>query len=223
MPDGILPRQVEFKERDLRMKSTRETILETLLNRQRCSINELAEVVKINPISVRHHIARLEAEGAVSSEEIRHGVGRPRRMYYLTKKGMEKFPSRYLNLSLRLVDKLKETLPEHSLETLFREMGSGMAESEVKDIDFSKLNLSERVEMTRKVLINEGFNVQVSQKDGDFHILETSCPYVHIGKEHPEICIVDETLISTMLNAPVQKTECILNGDGQCIYVASEK
>ncbi len=203
------------------MLSTRDQVLQNLLNRQRCTINELADAVSINPISVRHHINRLEADGLVTSEEERHGVGRPRRIYFLTNEGMEKFPSRYLNLSLRLVDKLKETLPEDTLETLFKELGSGMAEDEVSNIDFEKLDLGDRVELTRKVLINEGFNVQVSKKNGDFHIMETSCPYVHIGKEHPEICIVDESLISTMLDTPVEKTQCILDGDNHCVYIAS--
>ncbi|MBT3239281.1 MAG: winged helix-turn-helix transcriptional regulator [Chloroflexi bacterium] len=204
------------------MGSTREQVLQNLLNRQRCTINELADAVSINPISVRHHITRLEADGLVSSEEERHGVGRPRRIYFLTNKGMEKFPTRYLNLSLRLVNKLKETLPENTLETLFKELGTGMAESGFSNVDFSNLDLGDRVELTRKVLVNEGFNVQVSKEGDDFHIMETSCPYVHIGKEHPEICIVDESLISTMLSIPVQKTECILNGDNHCVYVASE-
>jgi len=68
-------------------KSTRQRVLQTLLSRQRCTINELAEAVDINPISVRHHITKLEAEGLVTSEEERHGVGRPRRLYFLTEEG----------------------------------------------------------------------------------------------------------------------------------------
>ena len=64
------------------MSSTREKILETILKNQRVTINDLAEDVGINPISVRHHIVKLEAEGLVSSEDVRHGVGRPRRYYF---------------------------------------------------------------------------------------------------------------------------------------------
>jgi predicted ArsR family transcriptional regulator len=42
-------------------KTTRERVLQTLLTQERCTINELAEAVEINPISVRHHITKLEA------------------------------------------------------------------------------------------------------------------------------------------------------------------
>ncbi len=56
--------------------NTREKVMRTLLTRPRITINELAENVGINPISVRHHISSLAAEGLVESEEERHGVGR---------------------------------------------------------------------------------------------------------------------------------------------------
>ena len=89
---------------DFESKSTRERVLETLLSKKRCTINELAEAVDINPISVRHHITRLEADGLVNSAEERHGVGRPRRIYFLTESGMEQFPTRYLRLTMRLLE-----------------------------------------------------------------------------------------------------------------------
>jgi predicted ArsR family transcriptional regulator len=81
------------------MKSTRDRILQT----SPCSANitELAEAVGINPISVRHHLSSLQVEGLLSSEEERHGVGRPRLVYMLTEAGMEKFPTRYLRLTTR--------------------------------------------------------------------------------------------------------------------------
>ena len=109
------------------IKNTRDRVLRTLLARQHCTINELAEAVDINPISVRHHIARLEAEGLVTSEEVRHGVGRPRRLYFLTESGREHFPSRYLRLTLRLLQQLKETVPPQIINNLFAQMAKDLA------------------------------------------------------------------------------------------------
>jgi len=88
-------------------KSTRDRVLQTLLRKHRCTINELADVVDINPISVRHHIAKLQAEGLVTSEEERHGVGRPRQVFFLTEAGLERFPTRYMRLAIRLLEQLK--------------------------------------------------------------------------------------------------------------------
>ena len=44
------------------MKSTRDRILQSLLRKPRSTINELAEAVGINPISVRHHLTNLQME-----------------------------------------------------------------------------------------------------------------------------------------------------------------
>ena len=93
------------------MKSTRDKILQSLLKKPRSTINDLAEAVGINPISVRHHLTNLQMEGLVESQEERHGVGRPRLVYVLTDEGMERFPTRYMLLTTRLLSQMKETMP----------------------------------------------------------------------------------------------------------------
>jgi len=204
------------------MASTRERVLKTLLTRQRCTINELADAVGINPISVRHHIAKLEADGVVASEEERHGVGRPRRVYFLTEKGLESFPTRYLSLTLRLLEQLKETLPKPVVSKLFAQMAKDLAEDYAAEIEFEGLSIEERLELLQEVLTHEGFTVEWEQRGDQYHIREISCPYYHIGQDHPEVCFVDQTLISTFLDIPSHKIKCILDGDSHCTYVVSQ-
>ena len=74
------------------MKRTREKILRRILAFPGSTINDLAQAVGINGISIRHHLTAMEAEGLVQSNEERHGVGRPRLTYSLTNKGVEQFP-----------------------------------------------------------------------------------------------------------------------------------
>jgi len=109
------------------MKSTRERILQTLLTNPRSTISDLAEAVHINNISVRHHLTNLQAEGSIFAEEERHGVGRPRLVYSLTETGQEKFPTRYLQLTDRLLTHLKQTLPEGEFRQIFSDMAKGLA------------------------------------------------------------------------------------------------
>src|SRR5512138_2153437 len=110
------------------MKSTRDRILQTLVSQPRSTITDLAEAVDINAISVRHHLTRLQAEGLIAAEEERHGVGRPRLVYFLTEKGLERFPTRYLRLTNRLLDQIKESLPQNTVRTIFDQMAVDMAE-----------------------------------------------------------------------------------------------
>ncbi len=198
-------------------RNTRERVLHTLLIRERCTINQLAEAVNINPISVRHHITKLEAEGLVASEERRHGVGRPRRLYFLTEKGREQFPTRYIRLTLRLLEQLKDTLPPTMVSRLFAQMAEDMASEYRTEVE--NLSPEERLEVLRQLLSSEGFNVEVDKAEDAYLIREVNCPYYHIGQNHPEVCAVDQTLISLILNVPAQKIKCILNGDTHCTYV----
>ncbi len=205
------------------MSKTRDKILQILLKKQRCTINELAEAVGKNPISVRHHIANLEESQQISSEEEIHGVGRPRRVYFLTNKGMEQFPHRYLSLSIRIVEQLKETLPPKTVAKLFREIAADMVNDHTTQIDLSNLEMDERVALITQLLQNEGFVIEIAANDKGYLIKETSCPYKHIGEEHPEICLVDEVIIEKVLALEIEKTHCVLNGDPYCAYNAPKQ
>ena len=108
------------------IRSTRDRILQTLLANPRSTINDIAEAVSINPISVRHHIINLQADGLIEVEEQRHGVGRPRLVYSLSEHGLEKFPTRYVSLTNRLLDQMKESLPEQQVAEIFTQLATGM-------------------------------------------------------------------------------------------------
>lgn len=204
-------------EKEKAMKSTRDRILHTLAKHPRATINELAEAVGINPISVRHHLTNLQAEGMVTAEEERHGVGRPRLVYLLTEDGMERFPTRYLRLTSRLLDQLKSTMPEPMVSKLFSQMAASLAEEYAEQM--KGLTMEERLELARELLAEEGFNVEWEKAGDQYQIHEITCPYLQIGQQHPEVCTVDQTLISKMLAVPAEKVQCILNGDAKCTYI----
>jgi predicted ArsR family transcriptional regulator len=199
------------------MKSTRDHILQTLLRHPRSSINELAKAVGINPISVRHHLNNLQAEALVIAAEERHGVGRPRLVYFLTESGIEKFPTRYLRLTSRLLTQMKEKFPQPMVSEMFRELAISMADEHVAEL--KGLNVEERLDMMKELLAEEGFDVEWEKQGSQYLIHEITCPYLQVGQSHPEICTVDQVLISKMLAVPANKIQCILSGAAHCTYV----
>lgn len=199
------------------MKTTRDRILQTLLRQPRRTITELAEAVGINPISVRHHLTNLQVEGLVAFEEERHGVGRPRLVYMLTEAGMEHFPTRYLRLTTRLLAQMKESMPGPIVAKLFNQVAENLA-AEYTD-QLQGLGMEERLEFVKGLLAEEGFTVEWEKHGDEYHIHEISCPYYQIGVNHPEVCTVDQALISKMLALPAEKVQCILSGNAHCTYV----
>ena len=198
------------------MKSTREKILNTLLTQRQATIKQLSEVVGINGISVRHHLINLQAEGLVTAEEQRRGVGRPAFVYRLTEKGMEKFPTNYLKLTNYLLTELEETLSPEELKATFERIGKKQAE-ESTNIDKNQ-PIEAQLEQLANQLASDRFLLSW-KKEGDSIILQSdNCPYLHVGKEHPEICRIDETLFSEALGREVQLETCMLRGDPSCTY-----
>lgn len=199
------------------MKSTRERIIQTLLSHPKSTINELAESVGINGISVRHHLNSLLAENLVLVEEVRHGVGRPRQVYSLSEKGLERFPTRYLRLTNLLLDQIKESLPGPVVAKLFEQMASDLAAGSAQKV--KSMDIEEKLDVIKDMLAGEGFSVEWEKSGDEYHIHEITCPYFHIGQAHPEVCTVDQALISTVLAIPAEKVNCVLNGDTHCTYV----
>jgi DeoR family transcriptional regulator, suf operon transcriptional repressor len=199
------------------MKSTKERILQSLHSQPKRTINELAETVGINPISVRHHLTNLQAEGLVTADEERHGVGRPRLVYFLTEDGQEHFPTRYLRLTTRLLTQMKETMPGPVVRDLFNHIAEDLAHD--YEGQMQGLSMEERLDVVKSLLAEEGFTVQWEKQGEQYQIHEITCPYYQIGVSHPEVCTVDQTLISKMLAVPAEKVQCVLNGSAQCTYV----
>jgi DeoR family suf operon transcriptional repressor len=203
------------------MTGTRDLVLRTLLIQPRSTIVDLAEKVGISPISIRHHIANLEAEGLISCEDERHGVGRPRQVFFLTDIGVEQFPTRYVRLTIRLLEHMKDTMPEAMISTLFSQMAEDLARDLSDGTEMKNLSMKERLNLVKELLKREGFNIEWEQLEDSYEIHEASCPYYYIGQNHPEVCAVDQILISKVLSMPTEKVKCILNGDSNCTYVIS--
>jgi predicted ArsR family transcriptional regulator len=175
--------------------------------------------VDINPISVRHHISKLQADGLVGSEDERHGVGRPRQLYFLTEAGLEHFPTRYMRLTIRLLEQLKERIPAEMVNQLFTQMAADLVEEYASPTKTQGLSIEQRLDFVKGLLKGEGFDIEWERVGTDYYIREVSCPYLHVGQNHPEVCWIDQTLISSVLDLPTEKVKCVLNGDNNCTYV----
>jgi predicted ArsR family transcriptional regulator len=203
------------------MKSTRDRILQTLLNHPQSTISDLAESVNINSISARHHLTNLQLDGFVKAEEVRHGVGRPRLVYTLTDSGMEKFPTRYLQLTNRLLTELKQRMPASEIEAIFSQMAMDITSEQTEKI--KKLSIEEKLNYIKESLSDQGFSIEWEKIGDNYMIKEIACPFFHVGQAHPEVCTIDKTLISSILSIPAEKVECVLDGDNQCSYIITQQ
>jgi len=213
----ILP---EVSKKEVKMISTRDRILQTLLTHPQSTISDLAISVNINSISVRHHLTNLQLDGLVRAEEVRHGVGRPRLVYTLTDNGVDKFPTRYLQLTNLILSELKQRMPEKEIQSIFSQMAKDLASEHTEKIN--KMTIEGKLDFIKETLSEQGFIIEWKKTGEDYIIKEISCPFFHVGQTHPEICTMDQTLISSILSNPTEKIECVLDGDNQCAYMIKQ-
>jgi DeoR family suf operon transcriptional repressor len=200
-------------------ETTKDVILRSLRIRGKCSVKELADEAGISPVSVRHHLSYLQAGGWVTSEELRHGVGRPRLQFSLTDRALDLFPSRYFQLTHRLLEEIKGSMPEETVQRLFSGVATTMAEAYAKELD--GLPLEERLRRLVESLAGEGFDSEVETRQDVLLIHELSCPYFRMGQDHPEVCLVDQMFIAKALSVPVERVTFLLDGHAHCTFAVS--
>lgn len=198
--------------------STREQMLRALKTNDGATIAELAKLVGVSPVTVRHHLSSLQAGKLVSSRTAkRSSVGRPYHTFHLTDDGEELFPRQYLGLSKRLLDQIKIKLSPEIVPELFEKMAAEtLARHQAR---FEGRSEAERMEVLDEILEAEGFVVSWQEENGERVLVTHSCPYRNLGRQHPEICAFDHALISQVLDSPAVKTSCLLQGDQACVHV----
>ena len=201
------------------MNSTRESILSILKSAGSSTIAELSSTLGVTTVSIRHHLSGLQADGFVNAEEVRHGVGRPHLVYSLSEAGLEQFPARYVRFSGRLLDELKSTMPNEDIEALFTRIAESIVADNAERLEGK--SLEDKMALVVDLLGEEGFMAAWTMAGQDYKLTEYNCPYLHIGQKHPEVCRIDQTLISQALAMPVERSACLLDGDAHCTFTIS--
>lgn len=208
--------------------SPRAHIVGLLQRRQETPVKELVELLGLAPVTVRHHLHRLERDGVVAYRERRRRLGRPDYLFYLTPQGQEAQPKGYHRLALMLVDaarglqegELVNLGGAEVLEALLRRAADDRAAAIGEQV--SRKDLGSRLESLVSVLNQEHFVAEASPVEGGYQLRCYACPYLTVAQERPAICGLDQRLFETVLQARVTRKTSIAAGDDYCLYEVSE-
>ena len=197
-------------------RTTRDIILHTIKQSPQSTVEELAEAADISPVTVRHHLNALLADGNIEASSIRRKVGRPYYVYTLSERGQELFPKRYVRLTSRLLDEMKERLPEDVVAEIF----TGVVDSVLREHrgEFEHLPLEKRLDYLVELLSEEGFLSSWEPTSDGYRLIEYSCPYISIGATHAEVCDFDKQLMNGVLQLRVHQDSCMLQGANCCQF-----
>jgi len=178
------------------LSSTSRLEILKLLYRKPSSVEEIAELVKLQPITVRHHLQSLEDAGFIESYEEKTGaVGRPKVYYRIAKEPtIVGYPKRrYLNLSNFMIKTLQLLIGSRRTSELLRRVGKNMGESVIREIE-SKHDVKEWTPETFKGFFIKGY---LEEAGAEPEIVETNenrivfrdhnCLFLELAVKMPEI------------------------------------
>src|SRR4028119_1913225 len=97
---------------------TRRAIINLLKQSGSMDSQELSERLGVSAMAVRQHLYALQDEHLVTYQEESRAMGRPAKLWQLTPAADRLFPDGYAELTLSLIDSVKEAFGEAGLDRL---------------------------------------------------------------------------------------------------------
>jgi DeoR family suf operon transcriptional repressor len=212
--------------------STKEDILNYLLKQGKATAQQLAEQFEISPQATRRHLKELEEEGLIEHEAVQAGMGRPNFLYKLSKAGRDRFPGRYDEFAVSLLDTLADSIDRKQFNDILRKQW------ERKALEYRQLvgkgTLQERVARLVELRKAEGYMAEYHLVDSEaidsenigqprYIITEYHCAISHIAETFPTVCGHELEMFTMALEGcKVERTHWMVGGEHQCGYLVQE-
>ncbi|MDQ0897161.1 metalloregulator ArsR/SmtB family transcription factor [Paenibacillus sp. V4I7] len=201
--------------------STRKVILSMLKTQGPLSVHDISKQLGITEMAVRRHIHSLEKDDLLETKLVRQAMGRPSNVYTLAPQADELFPKKYMQLTLDLLDELLEGEGQEKIERLFE---GRQAKLEARyQPRMSEKSLEERVAELALIQNENGYMVDWSQLGEDTYMFsEHNCPITQVANTFTQACQCELALFRNLLDANVERTECLAKGASKCVYMISQ-
>jgi predicted ArsR family transcriptional regulator len=200
--------------RERLFKSTRGKILDLLRTRER-TVNELAAELRLTDNAVRAHLASLERDRLVSQSGMRPGVRKPHTTYALGPEAEQLFPKAYGRLVSLLVSIFSREVKPRNLRAGMRAAGRAVAREHLRELKGK--TRQQRIDAALRILKELGGTATFREEDGKHFIYGNGCPIAAATANHPEACLLSESLLAEIIGSPV-KEHCIRGSAPSCRF-----
>lgn len=207
---------------------TKRRLLERLKRVDAATASELAASFGLTATAIRQHLEDLERAGlVVASTAGSAGRGRPAQQWSLTPMAGPLFPDHHADLTVSLLEIVRETLGEDAIETVVdvRTRSQVTAYRAVLP-DPAEAPLGERVEALAHIRSLEGYMAEATPLDGDadsesgYLLVEHHCPICDAAATCQNLCRGELELFREALgpDVRVERTQHLMSGDQRCAY-----
>ena len=202
---------------------TRRAIVQLLKQEGRLDAETLASHLGITAMAVRQHLYALQDEQLVTYQEESRPMGRPAKLWQLTAAADRFFPDGYAELTLSLLNSVKQAFGEAGLDHLLEVRSQQQLESYNQQMK-GKRSLKQRLNKLVEIRTHEGYMAEVqAQADGAFLLIENHCPICAAATVCTGLCAKELEIFQAVLgdDTHIQRVEHIIAGERRCAYQIS--
>lgn len=201
-----------------RPQATADRLLHLLKTRGAQQALDAGQVLGMTPEAARQQFAKLAAQGWVEAYSEARGVGRPAQFWQLTSKGHGRFPDTHADLTVQLLDSVRQAFGEPAIETLISIRERQNLDTYLKAIGETD-SLVEKVQRLTEARCREGYMAEYAlEADGTLTFIENHCPICSAAASCQGFCRSELELFERILGARVERTEHILAQARRCCY-----
>lgn len=183
----------------------------------------VAQELGITNEGARLQLLKFVEEGLVSVSNESTGVGRPKQIFSLTPQGNSKFPDTHAELTVKLINLMRDTLGEDALKAVMDAGEVFGKDRYMKELEpFS--NLEERIAGLTEIRTREGYMAEYTKDEAGYLLIENHCPICAAAKSCQGFCTGELNIFKQVLGSKVQisRIDHILSGDRRCAYRIAE-
>ena len=191
---------------------SRLRIVEILKRRRQASVTELSQALDLTPVTIRHHLDSLLADGIVSIPVPRRrpGPGRPEMVYGLTARADDLTPRNFGELCGCLLQAAEDS--PAGTRSIIEQAGSALAVTALRRGARPSLNAVVRF------LEERGYFPSLEQEENGSVIVLANCPYLEVARARPQVCQLDVAMLQALVGGTVVAQSSIARRDANCRF-----
>ena len=205
----------------MELPKSQDRIMDRLKTRGPQSVKILSKQLGMTTMGVRQHLADLETKGLVlQTQEERQTRGRPVHLWKLSKSGHNRFPDSHAQTALELIDVIRSSLGEESLNQLIDSRSAKVQASYRAQLDASAPELQQQIERLAQLRSEEGYMAEVRLLPDGWMLIENHCPICSAATSCQQFCKSELEIFQRLFEneATVERTDHLLEGARRCAY-----
>lgn len=203
-------------------KSQKYQILSEIKRSQGLSVSELCDRINLSYMGVKQHCVSLEKDGYLDTWRRPKGMGRPEKAYRLTNQAQEFFPTEYTNLTLEILESMRQVYGEAAPEKILYQIYQNLIVSVMNRI------VGETFEEKARALAayrdSEGYMSEYycNPDNNQRQIIEYNSPVLALADRYKIVPQMEEQLFERVLGVKVYRQTERVSGLYKCVFTLDQ-